>query len=217
MHKNITGIIIGAKNSSDANRVIEVLTENDGSVYVLASGARRLSSRFMSLTGIYSVVALECVQNGNMLILRDGKLLGSYRSIAKDVEKFELVADAIKNARVAMQGFDDKQKLYALVMAYLALMEKCPELAEAPETSIFSTVKLYIYMLHYMGYDVPAYAEQREYGLPLVKVCESLSGKKISEVMMEPVANSFAIEAYSVLREIYSDELEMKLINIMSL
>ncbi len=217
MYKNITGIIIGVKNNSDANRIIEVLTENEGSVFVLASGARRLSSRFMSLTGIYSVVCLECVQNGNMLVLRDGKCIGSYAGIAGDVEKFELVADVVKNARTALQGFEEKVKLYALLMAYIALIEKCPAFADSPNSTVFATVKFYMYMLHYMGYDVPAYARQREGGDVLMAVCESLHGKRISEAMTEISDDPKAEYAYRVLSGIYADELEMRLCDIMCL
>ena len=86
MNGNITGLITSVKNNSDANRIIEVLTAEYGMVYVFASGARRLSSRFLPLTNLFTVVSLECTSNGNLLLLKDGKCLGGFRSIETDID-----------------------------------------------------------------------------------------------------------------------------------
>ena len=116
MEYNITGLIIGVKNNGDANRIIEVITSEQGIVYVFASGARRLSSRFLSLTRLYTLVALECTQNGSLILLKDGKCLGDFRSIETDTDKFRIVAGVVKNVRTAVAEGENKSKGKVIIL-----------------------------------------------------------------------------------------------------
>ena len=206
MNGNITGLITSVKNNADANRVIEVLTAEYGMVYVFASGARRLSSRFLPLTNLFTVVSLECTSNGNLLLLKDGKCLGGFKSIETDIDKLSMAADAVKNVRTISANSDAKSKIYALCMTYFELLDRCRDTYQAAS----ATVKFYIYLLHYSGFNVTSYAAEYN-GQELIEICRYLSGKKVSEAMTDNTTLDSAREAYDTLAHIYAAQLDMRL------
>ena len=69
----------------------------------------------------------------------------------------------------------------------------------------------YIYMLHFLGFDVPAYARSNPNGKALAEICEYLSGKRVSDAMMDKTIFENALEAYDVLVDIYREMLDMRL------
>lgn len=209
MGRIITGLVVGSKNRGDANKIIELFTSENGTEYVFASGARRLTSRFLPLTKLFTLVSLECTQNGNMLILKDGKALGSFESIETDIDKFTLAADVIKSIRIASANSENKGKLYALCIAYFGLSDICESSSTAEKLS--AAVKLYIYLLCYLGYDVKACAVEYKNNNALVRICEYLSGKSLSQTMTESSALDRVEEAYGILADIYSKQLDMRL------
>ena len=209
MNNIVTGLIIGARNRGDANRVIELLTPENGTEYFFASGARRLTSRFLPLTKLFAIVSLECVRNGTMYVIKDGNVLGGFRNIETDPDKFCIASGIVSNIRIAAANSDNKSKLYALCVAFFDLLDKCESGNVKRQTS--AAVKFYIYMLCYLGYDVKTYADTYKGGRELADICEYLSGKRISVAMSENEELDGACEAYKILSHIYADQLDMKL------
>lgn len=211
---NLTGLVTGIKNKGDANRTIELVTDDNGVVYVYASGARRLSSRFMSLTNLYTLVNIECSDSGGMLVLRDGKYLGDFGGIIRDTDKFVIVADVIKSVKTAIQNSDNKAKLYSLLLIYMQAVDSAGTYDADFERIVGATVKLYVYMLCFLEYDVMAIAKNRANGSALVDFCDRMSGCKVSECMTDVNTYGNEAQAYSVIREIYSEQLDIN-INIL--
>ncbi len=211
---NITGLIIGIKNKGDANRVAEILTAEHGIVYVFASGARRLHSKFMSITNILTIVSLECSANGELLLLKDGRCLGGFYNIVNDVNKFILAADVVKNVKIAVQNSEEASKLYSLLLTYMYSVDSMNAFDEDHEKVMSITVKLYIYMLCYLGYDVMQIAENikiQKNNSSLINVCTEIKGMKISESMTSCKTLQNAVQAYRLLRWVYSEQLDMQL------
>lgn len=214
MLHSYSGLIIGVKNNGDSNRIIEVLTADYGSVYVLASGARRLSSRFLSLTNIFTLVTLECDERGDLKLLRDGKCLGGFRNIETDLEKFSVAANVIKCTRIVAADSDNKNRIYGLNVIYFQSLDKCGNFDEDRYKIISLTVKFYIYLLHYIGFDAAAYAAEYENGKSLADICEHLSGKRISDTMQSDDVFENASAAYRTLQSIYAEQLDIRIDNI---
>lgn len=214
MSRIITGLVVGSKNRGDANKVIELLTSENGTEYVFASGARRLTSRFLPLTKLFTLVSLECTQSGEMLILKDGKALGGFESIETDIDKFMLAADVIKSVRITSANSENKGKLYALCVAYFGLSDICK--SSSTDEKLSAAVKFYIYLLCYLGYDVKAYAVEYGKNNALMRICEHLSGKALSQTMTSSSALERAAEAYGILADIYSEQLDIQLGGIYS-
>lgn len=209
MSRIITGLVVGSKNRGDANKVIELLTSENGTEYVFASGARRLTSRFLPLTKLFTLVSLECTPSGEMLILKDGKALGGFESIETDIDKFTLAADVIKSVRIACANSENKSKLYALCVAYFGLSDICK--SSSTDEKLSAAVKFYIYLLCYLGYDVKAYAAEYGKNNALIRICEYLSGKALAQTMTSSSALERAEEAYGILGDIYSKQLDIHL------
>lgn len=204
MTKNYTGLIIGVKNTSDSNRTVELMTKDDGIVKVFASGARNLSSRFMSITNLYTLVSFECSENGTMNVLTDGKLLTGYYNMTDNLEKFSLVAEVLGNIKIAMTTAENKSHFYGLAISYMEMLDKL-DFDDNNEDIAAMTAKLYTFMLAFLGVDVEAAA--REYGATtaLADVCRSLKGKRVSEAMTTTELPGDVYGAFETLKRIYRE------------
>ncbi len=200
-----TGLVIGSKNNGDVSRTAEIFTP-EGIVYVYASGARRLSSRFMPLTNVFSLVSVECNESNGLNTLKDGKPLALFGNISKSIEKFNAAAGVISSMRVASRNSEEKQKMYSLLLTYIKELDE----ADDSEKEIYSlTVKLYIYLLCCLGYDVYAEAEEAKGSECLLRVLDGLSGRKVSDAMTDKARIPCYLEAFATLEEIYRRQLDM--------
>ncbi len=205
---NISGLVTSVKNSGDVNKTIELITAN-GIQYIYASGARRLTSRFMPLTNVLSLVNLECVKNGNMLLLREGKQLGAFSNITADINKFFIAADMILSAKIAMTNSSKQAQIYSLVIVAMKTLDESGDFDLNRGKVIRITVKYYIYLLYCLGYNVPDLAVEYERHPALSLICNSLSGKKISDALIEDILFENIDTAIETLKTIYKEQLDM--------
>ncbi len=205
----LSGIVVDSQNKGDSGKLIEIFT-NDGPVKVYAYGARRLTSRFLPLTKLFSLVNLECSVGTGYYILNDGKQLAVMDSIERDVQRFFIAADVIRIIRTVLQNSDMSSKIYALFHVYLRQLNDIGDYEHKSEEILTLTVKLYIYILAYLGIDVLACAGEQRRSAELTEICNYLKGKRVSEAMMDNKAFSTAYAAYSTLSDIYMQELDIR-------
>lgn len=208
--KTITGIVTRVSNKGDAGKLVEVFCE-DGIVKVYAAGARRLTSKFLPLTSLFALVSLECMQSGDVMILREGKQLARYDNIEKDAIKFAIAADVIRNIGIATANTADLNKFGALLHVFIQQLNELGDYDEYRNDILTVTVKTYIYVLAYCGIDVLACAGQQRSNTALVEMLGWFSGKKVSEAMLDDRVFDNAGDAYSTLADIYLEQLDLRL------
>ncbi len=206
----ISGIVTDSKNKGDTGKFIEVFT-NDGPVRVFASGARRLSSKFLPLTKLFSLVSLECTPSGDFYILTQGRQLASFDSIEKDAIKFCIAADVIRNMRIVAQSSPNADKLGALLHVYIKRLNELGDYEDDKFAILTATDKLYIYVLAYCGIDVLASAAQQRHAEALIGMCNYYKGKKVSDAMLDEKIFTDSQAAYFTLSDIYAGELDVRL------
>ena len=207
--KTVIGIVTRLSNKGDAGKLIEVFCD-DGIVKVYAAGARRLTSKFLPLTTLFSLVSLECIPNGDMMLLRDGKQLARYDNIEKDAIKFAIAADVIKNIGIAVANTADGNKFGALLHVFIKQLNDLGEYDECRNEILTLTVKTYVYVLAYCGIDVLACAGQQAGNSSLVGMLSWLSGKRVSEAMLDDTVFDDAEWAYRTLSDIYNEQLDIR-------
>ena len=207
--KTVTGIVTRVSNKGDSGRLAEIFCD-DGIVKVYAAGARRLTSKFLPLTTLFSLVSLECIPNGDVMLLRDGKQLARYDNIEKDAIKFAIAADVIKNVSIATANTAEQNKFGALLHVFIKQLNDLGEYDECRSAVITLTVKTYVYVLAYCGIDVLACAGQQAGNSSLVGMLSWLSGKKVSEAMLDDTVFDDAEWAYRTLSDIYNEQLDLR-------
>lgn len=206
----LSGIVVDSKNKGDTGKLIEIFT-SDGPIKVYAYGARRLTSRYLPLTKLFSLVNIECTVGTGYYILKDGKQIAGLDNIERDTQRFFIAADVIRNTRIVLQNSDMANKLYALFHVFLRQLNDIGDYEHVRLAILTLTVKFYIYVLAYIGIDVLACARTRRYSDELIEICNYLKGKRVSEAMLDEVVFDTAQAAYGTLADIYMRELDIKI------
>lgn len=204
----LSGIVTDSSNKGDSGKLIEIFT-NNGPVKVYAAYARRLSSRLLPLTRLFSFVNAECVRNGDLYILKDGKQIAFFENIERDVIKFSIAADVIKNIRIITQNSNSADKFYAMLLVLLQRLNVLADYDSDKFAILTATLKFYIYVLAYMGIDVPACAEEERYSEELKEICRYLKGKRVSDALQDECVFETAESAYRTLADIYLKQFDI--------
>lgn len=203
-----SGIVTDSRNNGDSGKLIEIFTRN-GPVKVYAAYARKLTSRFLPLTRIFSLVNVECVKNGDMYILKDGKQIAFFENIERDITKFSIMADVIKNIRIVTQNSNSEDKLYAMLLVLLQKLNVFSDYDDDKFAILTAVLKFYIYVLAYMGIDVLACAREENCSDELMEICNYLKGSRVSDALQDERVFETSEYAYRTLADIYLKQFDL--------
>lgn len=206
----LSGIVTDSRNNGDSGKLIEIFTRN-GPVKVYAAYARKLTSRFLPITRLFSLVNAECVKNGDMYILKDGKQIAFFENIERDVTKFSIVADVIKNIRIITQNSAYAEKFYSMLLVLLQQLNGFSDYDDDKFAILTAVLKLYIYVLAYMGIDVLACAGEEKHSDELMEICNYLKGSRVSDALQDERVFETSESAYRTLANIYLKQFDMAL------
>ena len=80
------GIIIKRKDFGEADRILTVLTKNQGKIKIVAKGVRKISSRRSSHVELLNLSILT-IHDGKMPILTEAETIKHYSILKNDLEK----------------------------------------------------------------------------------------------------------------------------------
>lgn len=198
----LSGIVTDSRNKGDSGKLIEIFT-NNGPVKVYAAYSRNLSSRFLPLTRLFSYVNVECTYSGNMYILKDGKQIAFFENIERDLTKFSIVVDIIKNIRIITQNSNSADKFYAMLLVLLQQLNGFADYDNDKFAILTAVIKFYIYVLAYMGIDVIACTGEEKYSAELTEICNYLKGSRVSDALQDERVFETSEYAYRTLADIY--------------
>lgn len=86
------GLVIQEKELGENDKLLTVLVERYGKVYVVAKGARSLKNRHMASTQLFSYASFGLRKKGNYYYITDSDLIENYYPIRDDILKLSLAA-----------------------------------------------------------------------------------------------------------------------------
>jgi DNA repair protein RecO (recombination protein O) len=89
-HFQTKGIIIRKVDLNEADRIVTVLTEDNGKIDCIAKGARRIKSRFCGRLDLFNHVRLTCFRGRDLAIINEVHLL-DYFTDTKETTKHSVL------------------------------------------------------------------------------------------------------------------------------
>ena len=86
------GLVIQERDMGDNDKLLTVLVERYGKVYVVAKGAKSLKNRHMASTQLFSYASFGLRKKGNYYYITDSDLIENYYAIRDDILKLSLAA-----------------------------------------------------------------------------------------------------------------------------
>jgi len=122
----VNGLVLFDREIGENDKLLTVLTERYGKLFVIAKGAKSIKNRNMCCTHIFSYASFGIRRRGNYYYLVDSDLIENFFSVRNDILKLSLasyICDVVNH--VAQEGVceDDILRL-ALNTIYAISMDK---------------------------------------------------------------------------------------------
>lgn len=92
MRDTCDGLIIRECDYADSDKILTVLTAEDGQITVIAKGAKSQKSKIMPLCRTFTYANLEFYQKGGRRWLSGGEIINNFFGLNSDIEGFSLAA-----------------------------------------------------------------------------------------------------------------------------
>jgi DNA repair protein RecO (recombination protein O) len=118
-------IILGRIDFGEADRVLTLLSPNDGKIHVLAKGVRKEKSKLAGGIELFSEVEIGFVKGrGDLATLVSSRLIKFYDQILKDIDKVQLMYQILKTFDKTTEDNVDSEYYYLLL--YLLKIANMP-------------------------------------------------------------------------------------------
>ena len=123
------GIITRAIDVGVSDKLLHVITPNNGRISVMVKGGRSPKSQYTSISQLFSYVNLELNEKNSMYWLRGGSLLKSFHDLSKDLTKVALATYLCQLSNDCTdEGDEDCEELIRLLLnsLYVICEDKKP-------------------------------------------------------------------------------------------
>lgn len=117
-----TGIVLSRTDYGEADRILTLLTPEQGKLRLMAKGVRRIKSKLAGGIELFSVTQITYMQGrGDMGTLISSRLLKYYQHIVKNIDRTMLGYDLIKQLNKATEDQPEAEYFELLEQAFGAL------------------------------------------------------------------------------------------------
>lgn len=123
MRQTITsGIVLTRTNYQEADRILTILTPDQGKVSVLAKGVRKSKSKMAGGIELFSVSEIGYIQGkGTLCTLTSSRLVKYYENIVQDINRTMLGYELIKLLHKVTEDHPESEYFELLIETYEAL------------------------------------------------------------------------------------------------
>ncbi len=119
------GIILGRIDYGEADRIITLLTPDQGKIRLMAKGVRRVKSKLAGGIELFSVSQITFIRGrGDIGTLVSTRLIKHYGSIVSNIERVQLGYDLLKLIDKSTEDEPDETYFHILEQAFAALDDK---------------------------------------------------------------------------------------------
>lgn len=109
------GVIIGKNNQGEFNRMLILYTEDFGKLKLFGKSIRKESSKLRFGIEPFSLIEVEFIEGRTRKTLTDVKIINSYSTINKNIEKIALGNKIMENLNDLIKGEEKDLKIWNLV------------------------------------------------------------------------------------------------------
>lgn len=119
----VRGIVLGRVNFGEADRILTVLTQQQGKIRLLAKGVRRVKSRLAGGVELFSVTSLTYIDGRSEIkTLISSRLEDYYAHIVTDLERTQMAYEAMKVLNKTVEA-DADSDFFDLLKTTLAALD----------------------------------------------------------------------------------------------
>ncbi len=125
----VNGLIIRESDYGENDKILTVLTEKYGKLYVIGKGVKSLRNRHMACTQLFSYASFNLRKRGNFYYITDSDLIENYYDIRNDILKLSLsayICDVL--CEVSREGVEESDILKLALNTFYAIAKDIKEL-----------------------------------------------------------------------------------------
>lgn len=134
------GIILGWHKLGEADKILSILTQDEGKVRAVAKGVRRTKSRFGARLEPFTHVDLMCYRGRNLDTVTQAEIIESFRGVRGDVARFTAAEAMLEIVDKVAEEHERNVRLFLLLRKGLHALETGP--ADPAATAEAFLVKL---------------------------------------------------------------------------
>ncbi len=124
-----TGIVLSRIDYGEADRIITLLTPEQGKLRLMAKGVRRIKSKLAGGIELFSVTNITFIRGrGDIGTLVSSRLVRYYDHIVQDIDRTMLGYDLIKQLNKTTEDEPEMDYFHLLEQAFVALDDKAIDL-----------------------------------------------------------------------------------------
>jgi len=128
---NVEGIVIRVRNFQEADKIVVLLTREEGKVEAVARGARRPRNRLAAATQLFSQVRAQLFTGRNLDTLSQVEIVESFRQLREDLVRMAYATYACELMDALLPERQRQKAAYLLLLTSLHLFN-APELPPEP-------------------------------------------------------------------------------------
>ena len=118
----VNGLVIREADYGDNDKLLTVLTEKYGKLFVIGKGVKSLKNRHMACAQLFSYASFNFRKKGNLYYITDSDLIENYYEIRNDIVKLSLsayICDIL--SEVAREEVEEKDILKLALNTFYAI------------------------------------------------------------------------------------------------
>ncbi len=117
------GIVLSRKSKGEADRLISVITRNNGRKEFLAKGVRKLSSRKRGHIEVFSHIRFSAVKGDIFDLLTEVELIDAFALLRQDLVKVSVAYFLVEVAKKVAENGTKDNKVFDILLTYLKKLE----------------------------------------------------------------------------------------------
>ncbi len=206
MKQKVTvGIVLARTNYSEADRILTILTSDQGKIRLLAKGVRRIKSRLAGGIELFSINDITFIEGrGDLGTLISARVFRNYGEIVKDVNRTMFTYDVLKQLNKLTEDSPEQEYFTVLArtlqainnplnsldaialwlhMQLLRLSGHSPNLLQDSEGNKLESNKTYMFNFETMSFDDATSGPYSADHIKLLRLSESAnSAVKVAQV-----------------------------------
>ena len=125
----VNGLVIRESDHKDNDKILTVLTEKYGKLFVIGKGVKSLKNRHMACTQLFSYASFNLRRRGNFYYITDSDLIENYYEIRNDIVKLALstyICDVL--CEVSREGIEESGVMKLALNTFYAIAKDVKEL-----------------------------------------------------------------------------------------
>jgi DNA repair protein RecO (recombination protein O) len=124
------GIILSKINYGEADRILSILTKDQGKVRVIAKGVRKVKSRKRGHIEVLNQIKFSAVNTYDLDLITEADLIESFSEVKKDLKKVSVAYYLVEIISKLLEGNEKNDLLYYLLLKKLHELNETRSLKE---------------------------------------------------------------------------------------